>query len=347
VTDTPLAGTAGRPRYNSAATLDATMIAIPVPAAALAAVLERSGLRAHPMPGTPAGMHPLWIDVWRVLDARAELAGLDQHRWTELMGATTAAMAGAGWGMLWGAAAGLADAALGGARAVMRPDPVSAWWRAALGSMTGAVSGARVTRERWAQISGAAARRASERLSHTVGSYREVVVGVPNVTRAGQAGPRRMFVLCMFTDNPVAIWGDRFLGTGYRKWLASIRQAGDHLSVEAQGMGTALQIEVAPAPRSKRRQPDLSALPMFRRAIEQPFLGRRPDGRLVASLLERSFDDPARLLPPARADVTIGPALADGVPAGRYRVGPAARRSPLGLLRATGVRAQLRFPEPA
>ena len=78
----------------------------------------------------------------------------------------------------------------------------------------------------------------------------------------------------------------------------------------------------------------------------QPLLGRLDDQRLVASVMERAFEAPARLLGPGRARVTIGPGFFPGVPALEHEVGPPQAGSPFGLLRASGVAARLTFPEP-
>src|SRR5215510_20620 len=97
---------ANESRYNSGAHLDAITITLPVPTAAFEPVLAPLGLAARPIAGAPEGIHMLYLDLWRVVDARAELAGIDQHEWTERMGAATAGFAGAGIGAAWGAGAG-------------------------------------------------------------------------------------------------------------------------------------------------------------------------------------------------------------------------------------------------
>src|SRR3954447_406596 len=54
--------------------------------------------------------------------------------------------------------------------------------------------------------------------SQLLGPYREVVFTIP----ARRAGATYAFVAAMYTDSPVALWGDRALASGYRKRLARI-----------------------------------------------------------------------------------------------------------------------------
>jgi hypothetical protein len=335
-------------RYNSGARLDTTTLSLPVPRAWIAEVLARWGLVACPLEGTPADLHPLYVDLWRVVDGRAELGGLDQHEWAERSGAATAGLTGAGLGAFWGGAAGSARGALEGGWAGARLGPWGAWCGAAFGSMLGgafgATSGARAATEWLGGRSGQAARLASERLSQTIGRYHEVVVGVPNAGRATRTGSLGMFVLAMYSDNPVAIWGDRLLGTGYRKRLASIRQEETSFSVQVDD-AIVLQGSIEPLAGAEDADGVTGeALPPLGALSAQALLGRLADGRLVASVLDRSYRAPARLLGARGADVVLGPGLFEGARAGRYRVGAAAPGSPFGLVRATGVGARLTFP---
>jgi hypothetical protein len=333
-------------RYNSGAWLDAISVALPVPAAALHDMLARDGLVAHPVEGAPPDVHPLFLDLWRVTDGRAELVGIDQHEWAERAGAVSAGLTGAGIGAFWGALAAGANGAAAAGRAGARFGPwgslVGAAFGSVMGAAAGAASGALQGGSRLAALSGQVARRASEQLSHTVGSYHEVVAGVPNVGRPG--GPLRMFVLGMYSDNLVAIWGDRMLRTGYRKQLASIEAAGATAVAVAVDGARVLDVSIDVDPGAT----STDAVPVpFDRFFAQPLLGRLGDGGLVASVVERSFAAPARLLPPGRARVAIGPGFFDGVPPGAYGAGPPEAGSPFGVLRAAGVPARLTFPEPA
>jgi hypothetical protein len=337
-------------RYNSGALLDATSISLPVPAAALDEALARDRLVRQPMDGAPPDLHPLFLDLWRVKGGHAELGGVDQHEWTARGSAVAAGLTGAGAGAVWGAAAGSATGALRGAQTLAPLGPWAAWWGSAVGSMVGAslgaATGARLGGRMFADVSGRAGRRASEQLSHTIGTYNEVLVGVPNVRPADRPAPPMMLVLGMYSDNPVALWGDRALGTGYRKRLASIRTETDtRFVVEADGV-SALDSTVLPFTESAPDPPAADPPPPFVELYAQPLLGRLDDQRLVASVMERAFEAPARLLGPGRARVTIGPGFFPGVPALEHEVGPPQAGSPFGLLRASGVAARLTFPEP-
>jgi len=336
--------------YNSGARLDAITLSLPIPAAAFEPVLAPLGLTARPIAGAPRGIHPLYLDLWRVMDARAELAGVDQHEWTERVGAATAGFAGAGIGAAWGAGSGSAAGALAGGRAGAAFGPLGAWGGAVMGSVVGgtlgAMSGALAGGERFSAASGLAARRASERMAHVVGSYNEAVVGIPNVVRAGSEAPARLFVLSMLTDSPASIWGERMIGAGYRKRLATIHaEEGSRYAIEIDGVCV---LEGSIATEGGDDEAAGSGPPAtFEQFFAQPLLGRRDDGRLVATCLDRSFGAPARVLPPARARLQIAPGLAEGVPGGRYEVGSPESGALFGMMRATDVFVRLTFPEPA
>lgn len=96
-------------RYATGAWLDFTTVTLMVDAASLRAVLPSPRLDLAPIADAPPGRHPILLDLSRVRDGRPEPGGVDQHTWSEVMGAGYGAFAGAFFGPLgaaWGAAAG-------------------------------------------------------------------------------------------------------------------------------------------------------------------------------------------------------------------------------------------------
>jgi hypothetical protein len=333
--------------YNSGGRVDAVTALVGAPAAALDPVLAPLGLERQALDGVAPDLHPVCVELWHVTDGRAELGGIDQHVWTEQVGGAAAGFTGAGLGAFLGAGAGVAAGTQAGGRVGARFGELGRWWGAlvgstvggALGAMGGALDGA----ARMSALSGQAARRMSESLSRTIGSYREILIDVPNVTRAGAGSsePRHRFVLAMYADNPVAIAGDRALGTGYGKRLAAIQSEPGRTYQLTADCQVLLRASV-----DADHDGELGACvarDRFGWLWRQPLLGRRSDGRLMVSRLDRTFDQPGLSVAAVSARLEVGPGCAPGLPSGNYQAG-AAGDGPFGALRVAGAMVRLTFP---
>jgi hypothetical protein len=166
-----------------------------------------------------------------------------------------------------------------------------AWWRRtgeAAGSALGWASGSRGIKT-FGALGAELAERFSHGISAALGNYHEVIIAAPNVT-ASSGGPRYAFVLGMYTDSAVAIWGDRALRYGYGKqgcWI----DAQPFRAYSARIMGSAApllsaQIEVT---SPWRRAAALPQLPQQLALMSQPLLGHLGGARFALSGLERDY----------------------------------------------------------
>lgn len=120
--------------------------------------------------------------------------------------------------------------------------------------------------------------------SRTLGSYRELLIGVPEVRLAG-AGPC-YFVAGMRTDSPFAITIDRLLGYGFDKRAATFTGtlAGGLAVRDGSGHAELLRARIAPD-RGAAASSDFGTVSAW---LERPLLaGTR--GRLALSKLRRSY----------------------------------------------------------
>lgn len=166
-----------------------------------------------------------------------------------------------------------------------------AWWR-----RTGETAGSALA---WASGSsgmkafGALGAELAERFSHGIsaalGNYHEVIVAAPNVTRSS-AGPRYAFVLGMYTDSAVAIWGDRALRYGYGKQACWI-SARPFQTYGARTMGSTAPLLSAHIEITSPWRPPgaLPQLPQQLALMSQPLLGHLGGARFALSALERDY----------------------------------------------------------
>lgn len=330
-----------RSRYNSGARLDATTIALPLWPVELARIMAAfPGVKLAPAGGMPPGVHPLCIDLWRVSAGRIEVGGRDQHTLAQRAGEATGALVGGGVGAAWGATAGAAAGASTGATLGLALGPLGAAWGLGMGWVAGATLGAAAAGVAGAAHGAASAglpwRRVSETASRTLGSYHEVLIGLPNAVVGD--GPPAFLVLGMYTDNPIALWGDRVLRTGYGKRLAPIRlRAVRQFEVGGEG-GKRLVAALRPGRGSP---PGLGAHAAW---LSQPLLGRPGAGAYALSRLDRALDG-VRIAPVA-GTVTLSPDFLPGLDEGRRSFRALGARHPWGAFQARGFMARVTDPVP-
>jgi len=131
-----------------------------------------------PIPGGPR----MWCELWHLSDGRLELAGLDQHAWSAMLGAWAGTWWGAWRGMLTGRPQAMVTSAREGASAAVE----------------------------WSQIH-----------SMTLGHYREMLLAIPSFAEGTSEG-KPMLVVGMLTDSPIAQWADGAWGYGFGKRLARL-----------------------------------------------------------------------------------------------------------------------------
>ena len=343
--------TRDRPPYNSGGWLDATTIVLNVPRGPLEQRLRALGLSLLPHPDAPAGMHPLLIDLWRVHRGRLELGELDQHQ----AAARAGTVAGTAWGiplggLLGAGLGGLAGAVSAGQKAGETRDPLGQWWATMLGWANGAAAGwsrgAAETAAGLGRAGGEMATSFSRAASTTIGTYNEVLVGIPNVLGRDRGCEPHLFVLGMYANSPVAIFGDRGLGTGYGKRLAQIRHSGFAGYEVRAPVGACLSAQFSAAPptcwNSVAATPGLTDL---RSWFAQPLLGH--DGRrgLARSHLDRALEAPGVRCAVGEGQLTIGRNFMPGVPAGTHALpgqdGPIDRG---GILHVSQMLTRVTYP---
>jgi hypothetical protein len=170
----------------------------------------------------------------------------------------------------------------------------------------------------------------SSAASRTLGRYRELLIGVPNVTLAGAASC--YFVLGMRTDSPFAITVDRLLGYGFDKRAASFAGtlAGGLSVREASRQPELLHARIDEAVSTMGE----SSFAPVRAWLERPLLaGTR--GRLAFSTLRRAY--PAGAISADRATLQLG-ALHPALP-------PVAHAAE--IFRVRDVAVELSLPSPA
>jgi hypothetical protein len=337
-------------RYLSSARLDSTTLPLFVDISEV-----RRALAVHPRLALasggdgPPGVHPIVIDLFRVSEGRVEAGGTDQHRLSAMAGGSFGAWYGAGVGGAMGGAQGALAGSTMGSYVGEWLGPMGSLLGAATGWMAGgalgALAGLAPGVSKGARLGAAAAGRASRRLSDTIGTYDEILIGVPDVVVRGDGERRYFFVLGMYTNSAVARWGDRTFAFGYRKQTATIASEPFHefqMSVSGRRRFSAEFTAV----EASHWVPIDGAL---HRALvdfyKQPLLGITERGQLSRSRLDRSVTDPAvRVAAPVRATVIVSPDFATGLPGGTYSPRPLSGAYPCGVLHARSVLSRVTFP---
>jgi hypothetical protein len=202
-------------------------------------------------------------------------------------------------------------------------NPLGWWWRVAV--------------EPWFSVANAAFSR--------VGAYHEVMMGVPDVSLEGLPDGPVTLVLGMYTDSPVAKWGDDALRSGYGKRLTRIERRGFDEFAVFRGDGRALlRTHGEPGARSEdaangARAPAEDA----QRWWSQPLLGYLGNGEYALSHLTRSLGpDSVMRATPATFGVVMDAAF--GLKAATYQAS-APRDGDVGAFQVSNLNARLSYPK--
>jgi hypothetical protein len=328
--------------YVSGATLQSASGLALLDREQLHALVAPFGVQLVPLEEAPPDKHPLWIEFWRVQGGRTETAGWNQ----QAMLAAVGALGGAPLGTLVGAARGAVQGAAAGAAAGMRLGPLGWGYGMTVGWLLGAGAGA-ARGSAWGGARGVElGRRWSDGSAATWGTYDEVLIAVPNAVRAGGNDRRYMFVLGMFSNNPVSIWGDRAMGCGYRKREARmVRLHSDAQDVYTSDPEPVLTMRsIPPAPSQWRSPESCPELAVCRALMSQPLLGVNQGGGFAVTFLDRFLDRPATRVSPLRAEIVIGDRVGPTMPHGRLALVPATSSGSWGSFRATDLEVKLSYP---
>ena len=335
--------------YSSAATLDSTTFVLMVDSDLLSAALERYRVQLRRADGVPAGRHPVCIDLWHVESGRAEGMGADQHEWSESSASTAGAIAGS-W--IGGAAASGMSAlrgAIDGALTGTSLGPIASFWGAAAGWVAGGTRGAgegALAGARGGAAMGAqAGRRWSESLSRSIGTYEEVLLAVPNAIGPTEQGQDCMFVLGMWANSAIAIWGDRALRCGYRKRFAQIwREEFLRYRVLCSGGSLRLAATFGPQPEESWTVPD-SRLDRYRMLFAQPLLGILDDGTFAMTHLDRPLAASEVRWAPVSGHLQVVHDSIEGLPSGEFVIQALSSKHSWGAFQARHLVAKLTFPK--
>lgn len=339
-----------RRSYSSRALTQATSTFVLVPLASVREELASLGLEVERAGAVPAGMHPIWLDLSYIEGGTAEAGGVDQHTWWQWAGEATGGTAG------WAAGAAMGGAASAGTGAIALAmfgswlGPVGFWSGAAAGWLGGAGLGAAAGGAAGAAYGRALGARSGRSLSatasQTLGTYREVIVAVPNVV-GRRNGARYLFVLAMHTDGPVAVWGDDALRYGYRKRLSTVTGRKFELYEVRDGQGERLlRAETrSPAAGAWRRPREMAGIRGALGWTSQPMLGHLGDDRFAVSVLERRYLSAGVRVAPVAGRLWTQASLAPILRAGQHDLLPLAARRPWGAFTVDSVEVCVTYPE--
>lgn len=179
-------------------------------------------------------------------------------------------------------------------------------------------------------------------LSRPFGTYHELMVGIRDVRIRTLGRETFTLVLGMYTDSPIALFGDRALRFGYNKSLARIVRSalGDFEVSDGSGrrlLATASEERDAPA------HPDVQkGIVRALRWWSQPLLGYLGRGEYAISEFVRTLG-PGTTLRAGATTIEVEMNSLLGLPSGRYAIARASTRD-FGVCRALGVEARLTYP---
>ena len=208
-----------------------------------------------------------------------------------------------------------------------------AWTAAALRASTEALGGV--------------AEQFSRSVSRTLGTYEEILIAVPNVI-ASRGGDRPYaFVLGMYTNSPIAVWGDGALRYGYKKRFCRVQsQLFQSYAVRDSEGTTLLSANIAISEsQSWRPARSVTGLAEPLRLISQPLLGDLGQGRFALSLLERDYlDQRHTLVIPSQVALKAAPELVAGLPGAEYATAPLGSQAPWGAFSFANVTTRVTYP---
>jgi len=190
---------------------------------------------------------------------------------------------------------------------------------------------------------GAMGEKVSALGSKTLGSFNEVLVTVPNVVVGGDRSRLVSWVLGMYTDSPVSMWGDRLTGFGFGKRLGIIKRSarGD---CEVRSLDGERLMIAALQPRGARRHGRTRAAAVVRRWMTRPLVGRPAPTVLARSHFRRLFAGPDVRIQGVAGELFVAKGFLEGLDPVRLAIEPSGAGRPYGGFTAECLDVKLSFP---
>ncbi len=255
----------------------------------------------------PSGKYPLFIESWRVHAGRMLSDAGDQHAWA------------ARWSILAGMSLGATVGLVGGPLLAMAAS------------------------QRTSQAFGRLYRSWSEQAATPGSTYEEVAFTLPAQLRFTRDRRKYAFVLAMFTDSPIALWGDVALRCGYRKKLAHIARPSAR-RCEVQTLTGEPICALEWRGRAAVLEPARALPSLLGERTTAPLLGRLDDQHFAVSRLERAFDAAGARSAGVSATVTLAHGIAEGLEPLSASVRPLSRAAPWGAFHFSDVPTRLAYP---
>jgi hypothetical protein len=179
-----------------------------------------------------------------------------------------------------------------------------------------------------------------------LGSYLEVIVGIPHTVAMAGSHRRYMFIVEMHTDSAVAIWGDRSLRYGYRKAMRRFQaRRFESYRVSTMDGSAILSATLAPPAHDAWVRPtDAEEFQTVRDALNQPLLGHLGGDRFALSRLEHGYDGEGAVVAPVAGRLR----LSGGLPSqlrGALDVERVSGRGPWGGFCSRAIDTRVTYPE--
>jgi hypothetical protein len=176
-----------------------------------------------------------------------------------------------------------------------------------------------------------------------LGTYQEVAITTP-ARLAVAGGETCAYVAAMYTDSPVAVWGDQTLECGYRKRLARIAHPSPtRWRVTSPEGAPIVALDLAPVDGGGDLGP-AGAGPILDDRLTLPYLGGLEGGRFAISVLDRSAGERSTIAAPITGHITGAAGFVEGLPAMAARISPLSEHDRWGGFRFEGIRARLTHP---
>ena len=339
------------PPTYSTARLDSLICPVMIDSRELQSCLPAHAQLSLPrLPHVPEGRHPIIVEIWRVQDGMIEVGGVTAHRMWELASAAAGIGFGGSAGAAIGAGIGGAAGAASGGGLGMWFGPLGWWWGVTAGAAAGAAAGATMMATtgatHGARLAAAAGRRTSEINSRIIGTYNEIIVTVPcRRTRRGGFTDDFAFVLGTYTDSMASILGEWLVGWGFRKSQAFGARTKDG-ALEVGICPTGAPFRVVSRQTSTPGPPNLVRLAATHvlTSLSHPMLGVLPANRLMISLLDRSFEDPAVSVVPVSVGMESGDGFLQGLRPFASDIKAIGNDDPWGAFVVSGLPVMLSYP---
>jgi hypothetical protein len=190
---------------------------------------------------------------------------------------------------------------------------------------------------------GAMAEKVSALGSKTLGSFNEILVTVPNVVVGGDQRRIASWVLGMYTDSPLSMWGDRLTGFGFGKRLGIIKRSALG-GCEVRSLdGRRLMIATL-QPRGARRHGSTRPGAAVRRWMTRPLVGQLTPLALARSHFRRLFDGPDVRVQAVAGELFVAEGFLEGFDPVRLTIEASSAGRPYGGFTAECLDVKLSFP---